>query len=612
MYSLRNFVLRNMWLRVVIDGCLIAVSFFVALAIRFEFAVPSEYLSRFLLALPGIVLLFLSTNYLSKIYARRWKYACFDELVHLTIAALISTAILLLGVVLIPNARSAVPASVAMIGGVLSLFTLAFVRMQFRLFFERDLRLRKKGRRKVLLIGAGEVGETVVRDMLRHPEYDYQPAGFIDDDPAKRKMVVQGVPVLGSREQIPKIVEELQVDEIFITIPSVSGEAVREIIPYCEQTGVEIKILPGIILAMTGEASVAAVRELRLEDLLGREPVSIDLESISAYIRDKAVMITGAAGSIGSELASQLSGISPRLLILLDKDETGLYELETDMALRGDECPAEVVIADIRDSDRLEAVFNHYRPQVVFHSAAMKHVPLMELHPSEAVKNNILGTQNVASQAMKHGVERFILISTDKGVHPVSILGATKLVSELLIKSYNKQNGTLFSAVRFGNVLGSRGSVVTVFKKQIEKGGPVLVTHPDIQRYFMTVEEAAQLVIQAGAFTEGGDLFILEMGEPIPIIDIANQMVLLLGGDKEIEIRMTGLRPGERLNERLVFKSEELIPTRHPKINRVVHDYELPTDFDAQVAAIVEAAVRDDKDDIRVLLSRLLPSYDPR
>ena len=312
MYRLRDLVSRNSWLKVVIDAFLIALSYFVALAIRFEFKIPSNYFSNFLLALPWLVLLFLLINYLMRIYSGRWKYASFDELVSLASACIVSTAIALTTVMLFPKIRLvAVPISVAVIGGVLSLFTMAFVRLQFRLLSERGLRLREPGRKRVLLIGAGEAGEMVARDMMRHPKYDYNPVGFIDDDPAKRNMVVQGIPVLGGREQIPRISKDHQIDQIFITVPSVTGEKIREILPYCEETGAEIKILPGMVLAMAGEVGVGAIRELRLEDLLGREPVETDLASISAYTRGKVVLITGAGGSIGSELARQLYGVGP-------------------------------------------------------------------------------------------------------------------------------------------------------------------------------------------------------------------------------------------------------------------------------------------------------------
>ena len=361
---------------------------------------------------------------------------------------------------------------------------------------------------------------------------------------------------------------------------------------------------------MAGEMGVAAVRELKLEDLLGREPVETDLASISAYITDKVVLVTGAGGSIGAELSRQLCGLGPRQLIFLDNDETALYDLEMDLARRVAVCPINTIVADVRDADRLEAIFTRYRPQVIFHSAALKHVPMMEFHPSEAIKNNILGTKNLAEASIKHQVERFILISTDKAVHPVNVMGTTKRVSEMLIKDCEDKNGVLFTAVRFGNVLGSRGSVVPIFRKQIEDGGPVLVTHPEVTRYFMTIEEAAQLVIQAGAYTKGGDIFILDMGEPVRISDLADEMVRFLGGGKDIEIRVIGLRPGEKLHEELTFPIEEMQHTPHAKINKVVHELELPDDFEEQLARLADAAVRDDEDEIRMLLSRLVPTYE--
>jgi len=310
MRRIQQFISNTKWLKIALDAIAIFLSFFVALSIRFEFAIPRDYLVHFLLAVPAVVLLFVLTNYLMNIYARRWKYASFDELLSLSSSTIISTAIIFLAVLLIPGARKAIPVSVAIIGGVLSLFTLAFIRLEFRFFTERKLRLGDGGRIKVLLIGAGEAGEMVARDMLRHPEYEYSPVGFIDDDPGKRNMVVQGVPVLGGREEIAKIAKKHEIDEIFITIPSATGEKIREILPFCEQTEAEIKILPGIVLAMTGEIGVSAVRELRLEDLLGREPVETDLASISAYITGKVVMVTGAGGSIGSELSRQISGLA--------------------------------------------------------------------------------------------------------------------------------------------------------------------------------------------------------------------------------------------------------------------------------------------------------------
>lgn len=599
---------RKKLARVVADGVAVALSFVFALAVRFDFAIPSEYVSHFLPLLPAIVALYLLANYATRIYSGHWKFASFDELLGLTGAAALSTMLLIIIVVSVPGGRKYVPFSVAVMGGVVSLFTMAFVRLQYRLLRDRKLRKAASGGRKVLLVGAGEAGEMVVRDMQRHPEYDYCPIGFIDDDPSKSNLVVKGVPVLGSREKIPEIARSEEVDEILITLPSATGEKVRGILPFCEQADAKIKILPSIYVAMAGEVGIDSVRELRLEDLLGRAPCKIDLESVAAYTTDKVVMVTGAGGSIGSELSRQICELGPRLLIVLDRDSTSLYDLE--MELRGGG-PIEPVIADVRDAARIDSIFKRYGPQIVFHSAALKHVPMLEAHPSEAVKNNIMGTQNVAEAGIEYGAERFILISTDKAVNPVNVMGATKRISEFIIGGPLRDNGTLFSAVRFGNVLGSRGSVVPLFMKQIEKGGPVLVTHPEATRYFMTIEEAAQLVIQAGAYTENGDLFLLDMGEPVRILELAQEMVKLLGKGRDIDIRITGLRPGEKLNEQLLFQAEEILPTPHPKIHRVESRLEIGDDFDARIDELADSAVQSREDRVRALLSSLVPSYQP-
>ncbi len=611
MYRLQEVISNNEWVRVVIDASVIIFSFLLALAIRYEFAIPSRYLRYLIMVMPAFILLYLLCNFAMRIYSGRYRYAGFDELLNLTISTILSTILLLFAIVLIPGVRKNLSVYVAITGGLICLSTMALVRLVFRFASEMRLRRGQKGNRKVLLVGAGEAGEMVLRDMLRHPEYDYSPIGFIDDDPRKSALVVQGVPVLGSRNEIPRIAERHAIDEIVITVPSATYEEIRGILAICEATGAKIKILPGIVLTTADEIGVAAVRELNLEDLLGREPVETDLESISSYLRGRVVMVTGAGGSIGSELSRQLHDLGLGRLVLLDNAETSLFELDMDFSTRAETCPINVVVADIRDTTRLDAVFMRYRPQVIFHSAASKQVPMMEFHPSEAVKNNVLGTSNLAQLAIKHRVERFILISTDKAVHPINVMGATKRVAEMLMKFYGAKNATLFSAVRFGNVLGSRGSVIPTFKKQIEGGGPLLVTHREVARYFMTVEEAAQLVIQAGAFTKGGDIFMLDMGEPVRIFDLANEMVRLLGCGRDIEIRVVGLRPGEKLHEKLVFQGEEMLPTPHPKITRLVDDFELPEDFEAQVRSLLNAAVRDDEGDIRILLSHLALQCQP-
>ena len=607
----RNMVAsRGKW-KIAVDAASVFLGFIVALAVRFEFSVPSESFRNLLLAIPIIVSLYLVMNAAMRIYAGRWKYASFDELLNLVSATMIATAVLLAATLAIPGARNWVPLSVSVTGGVLVLFIMTFIRLQYRVLQEMHRRGGKKGSKKVLLVGAGEAGEIVARDMLRHPEYDYSPVGFIDDDKAKSNLVVQGIPVLGGREEIPKVASRLDVDEIIITITSITGDELRQILPFCEKTGAKIKILPGIFKMMAGEISVFAVRDIKLEDLLGRPPVETDLASISAYVTDKVVMVTGAGGSIGSELSCQLSDLSPKELLLLDNDETSLYDLEMNLRQGLATCPFRTLVADIRDIERLSAIFKRYRPQVVFHSAALKHVPLMEQHPSEAVKNNIMGTRNLAAVSTGKGVERFILISTDKAVHPANVMGATKRVAEMLIKEYGELNHTIFTAVRFGNVLGSRGSVVPTFKKQIEDGGPVLVTHAEATRYFMTIDEAAQLVIQAGAFTEGSDIFILDMGEPVCIMDLAHEMVRLMGRENDMEVRVTGLRPGEKLHEELSYPVEAMVSTPHPKIDKAVFDLELPHDFQLRVDELIAASIIDDEDRVRLFLSMMIPSYKP-
>lgn len=611
MSKARSVIGSTGWVKAVIDAVAVFLGFIVSLAVRFEFAIPEGNMRNFWLAVPVVICLFLAANALMRIYAGRWKYASFDELLNLSSAAVMATSVLFLMDALVPGARGYIPLSVAVMGGVLSLFVMAFVRLQFRLLGEMSLRRGRSGGRSVLIVGAGEAGEMIARDMLRHPEYDYVPVGFVDDDPAKRKLIVQGLPVLGATPDIPRLVRRHEVDEVIIAIPSAWGERLRAILPYCEESGAKVKILPGIMRAMAGEVGVAEVREIKLEDLLGREPVETDLTSVSSYVTDKVVLVTGAGGSIGSELCRQLAGLGPRLLLLLDNDETALFELEHELTRLLTPCPFHAVVADVRDSERLLSLFRRYRPQVVFHSAALKHVPMMEYHPSEAVKVNVLGTRNLADACAMAEAERCILISTDKAVHPVNVMGATKRVAEMLMKHYTGRNATLFCAVRFGNVLGSRGSVVPVFKRQIEQGGPVLVTHPDVTRYFMTMEEAAQLVIQAGAFTRGGDIFILDMGEPVRIIELALEMIRLMGKEGQVEVRVTGLRPGEKLHEELTFPAEELMRTPHPKIDKAAHELDLPEDFLAEVEELLEAAARDDEERVRALLARLVPTYEP-
>ncbi|WP_066632866.1 polysaccharide biosynthesis protein [Desulfolucanica intricata] len=427
-------------------------------------------------------------------------------------------------------------------------------------------------RKKVLIVGAGVAGGIVAEVLKKRKNCDLEPVAYVDDDPQKQNTVLHGLPVLGNREQIPSIVNKFGVKEIIIAMPSVPGEVVREIVEICHKTKTQLKILPGIYDLITGKIRICAIREVEVEDLLGRRPVSLNIDEIADYLTGRVVLITGAGGSIGSELCRQLAGFNPGLLVLLGHGENSIFDIERKLREEYPDLALIAVIADIRDSRRINRIFNCYRPEVVFHAAAHKHVPLMEKNPEEAVKNNILGTRILAKAAHLVKAKTFVFISTDKAVNPTSIMGATKRTAEMIIQRMDGLSATKFVAVRFGNVLGSRGSVIPLFKKQIASGGPVTVTHPAMERYFMTIPEAAQLVIQAGALAEGGEIFILDMGEPVSIVELAKNLIKLSGfePEKDIRIKYTGIRPGEKYSENLYSAKEQLIATKHKRIFKVV------------------------------------------
>lgn len=423
-------------------------------------------------------------------------------------------------------------------------------------------------KKRTLIIGAGAAGTMVTRQLLNNHEAELQPVAFIDDDPNKQKLHFYGVPVVGSTEDIEKIVELLHIDHIVIAIPSLTQKQLNRIFNECTKTKAKTQIVPKLEDIVTGKVSVSQFRDVQVEDLLGREPVELDIESISSYIKDKVILVTGAGGSIGSEICRQVCRFNPKKIVLLGHGENSIYQI--DMELRNtykDQVEIVPVIGDIQDRDRMFEVMEEHRPHVVYHAAAHKHVPLMEYNPKEAVKNNIFGTKNVAEAADTFGVETFVLISTDKAVNPTNVMGATKRIAEMIIQQLDKKSKTKFVAVRFGNVLGSRGSVIPLFKKQIQAGGPVTVTHPDMTRYFMTIPEASQLVIQAGALAKGGEIFVLDMGEPVKIVDLAKNLIKLSGYTvEEIGIEFTGIRPGEKMFEELLNENEVHPEQIFPKI----------------------------------------------
>lgn len=447
----------------------------------------------------------------------------------------------------------------------------AAVRIGLRLRSWRRMHGSESKIRRTLIVGAGDAGEMIMREISRSNHPVHRVIGFVDDDPAKASLFIDRMPVLGTTDQIPDLVDEHKIEELFIAIPSANGDAMRRITHLCQQTDARVRTLPPVKNLVTGGPQIFShLREVEIEDLLRREPVQTDLESIAKYIGGERVLITGGGGSIGSELARQIAGLSPANLILLGKGENSIYEIEQEL-LQTNRFQPTCIIADVRDRASIEAAFDKYRPTVVFHAAAHKHVPLMQGNPIEAIRNNVLGTWQVSELAVKYGAKRLINVSTDKAVNPSSVMGATKRVGEMIVTSYGHRTETEFAIVRFGNVMGSRGSLIPLLKAQIKRGGPVRVTHPEMTRYFMTIPEAVQLILQAGAIGDQGEVFLLDMGKPIKILDLAMDLIKLHGlvPGEDIEVQFTGVRPGEKLYEELLYDSEQLTATTHPKIRMV-------------------------------------------
>jgi FlaA1/EpsC-like NDP-sugar epimerase len=462
----------------------------------------------------------------------------------------------------------------------------------------------------VMIIGGGSAGAMVIQELLRNPQIERFPVAVIDDDPSKYKRKIHDTPVLGTRNDIQKIAEENKIDEIIIAMPSASKQEIREIVNICKQTKCKLKTLPGVYELIDGKVDIK-IRDVDIEDLLGREPISVNLNEVSGYICNEVILVTGGGGSIGSELCRQIAKFNPKKLLILDIYENNAYDVQNELLRKHKDLDLEVLIASVRDEGRIEQIFKQYRPAVVFHAAAHKHVPLMEANPTEAVKNNILGTLNVVRMADKYNAKRFVLISTDKAVNPTNIMGASKRVAEMIIQSIDKQSNTEFVAVRFGNVLGSNGSVIPLFRKQIEEGGPVTVTHPEVIRYFMTIPEAVQLVIEAGAMAEGGEIFILDMGQPVKIIDLAKDLIRLSGFEPNVDIKIEfiGLRPGEKLYEELLLAEEGITATKHEKIfiGKPVHiDIGHLT---KELMALDSILISGTKEMIEPIIKKLVPSY---
>jgi len=539
----------------VLDAALVALAYFAVLLLRFDGAVPAEFRQGFLVFLPLAVTVHLLVNAASGLYGQLWLHASVHEARRVLVAGV--TAGVILSAVLLPKERI-VPASVVVLGAVLSLLLVGAVRFQARLFAFHRGRSALEGATRILIIGAGNAGQSLLQQMQRDRGLGLLPVAVLDDDPRKRGRSIAEVPIVGPIEALPSAATIHRVDEAILAVPSADNALVQRVADLAAEAGIRLRVLPSVSELLADKATVHDIRDVEITDLLGRQQVSTDLEGVRALLHGKRVLVTGAGGSIGSEIARQVAACSPASLVLLDHDETHLFDVAA-----GLEAPALQVLADIRDARHLQRLFMRHRPQIVFHAAAHKHVPLLESHPVQAVSTNVLGTDSVVSTAARCGVERFVFISTDKAVHPSSVMGASKRVGEQLVLARAPENGR-YCAVRFGNVLGSRGSVIPTFVRQIREGGPVTVTDERMTRYFMSIPEAVQLVLQAGALAEGGEIFMLDMGEPVRIVDLAKQMIQLSG--RQIPVEITGMRPGEKLVEELRAPDEPASPTAHPSI----------------------------------------------
>ncbi len=504
--------------------------------------------------------------YILRAYRIHWRYISLHDLQNIVWATTFSS--LVFYILTISIAAPTPPRLVQILDWGINIFAIGGARLFFRWLDWKWLRTCPPGRRKLktLIVGAGDAGETVARDLVRRTDSSYQPVGFVDDDPRKVNIRIHGLPILGKTSEIPEIVARYAIESILIATPSAVGSQIRDLVTICEQTDAQLRILPGVIDALQGNFA-PAIRQVEIEDLLRRPPIKVDLEEIASYISNEIVLVTGAGGSIGSELCRQIASLKPKTLILLGQGENSVFEIQQEL-IRSLQFTPIGLVGSVQDVRLLNEVFDRHRPSVVFHAAAHKHVPLMEENPCEAIKNNVQGTRNVAEVSSEYGVSRFIYVSTDKAVNPVSVMGASKRAGEMVIQAMARRSRTQFVAVRFGNVLGSRGSVVPIMKRQIDRGGPVTVTHPDMTRYFMTIPEAVQLIIQAGAMGQSGEIFILDMGEPVKIVDLARDLIKLSGfiPDNDIKIIFSGIRPGEKIFEELLTADERNLSTTHEKI----------------------------------------------
>ena len=596
---------------IILDVISIVLSYIFALFIKFGTNVLDGYMHRYTKIMLFITILYLIPLSIFKMYRSLWSNAGIDEVLNGLIACNLG---MLLTYIFDKVFGFKIPFSIQIASGIFIFFLITCLRVSYRVYriiivdrIEKNLNHKKR----VLVFGAGSCAHIVIDEMFKNKEMNMVPIGIIDDNNIKKGTFLRGVKVLGNRNDIGQIVKEREVDLILIAISKISASDKKEILEICQQTNIQTKVIPGISEIMDGQVNLTKMRDVDLRDLLGREEIKLDKKYVGAYLENKVVLVTGGGGSIGSELCRQISTFNPKKLLILDIYENNVYDLQNELNRAMPNVEKNVIIASVRDRKRMDKIFKKYKPQVVFHAAAHKHVPLMENNPGEAIKNNVVGTLNTAELASKHEVERFVLISTDKAVNPTNIMGASKRLCEMIIQGLNKKSDTEFVAVRFGNVLGSNGSVIPLFKKQIKEGGPITLTHKNITRYFMLIPEAVQLVLQASTYAKGGEIFVLDMGSPVKIYDLAENLIKLSGLKpyEDIDIKITGLREGEKLYEELLMSEEGLEKTPHEKIF-----IGRPGDFNInrlkkEISELLDLAISEDEYLMREKMKEIVPTY---
>jgi FlaA1/EpsC-like NDP-sugar epimerase len=601
-----------------LDLAVLVAAAYLSFVLRLERFHPDSYFPAYILFTTVILVVFPILFRRMGIYARYWQYASIDEMMLLTGTVTLMT--LIVTVIAYPLSSFffnsyPVPRSIPLIFLLLALAFTAGPRLIARSTSRLKQGMDRRNRtivRPVLIVGAGQAGKTIAHELLNNPQLGLDAVGFLDDNPAKGGIKILGIPVLGSLATLPRILASHNIQQVIIAMPTAPGKVVRNIRAVCETHQVQTRIIPGLYELIDGTVNIHKLRDVKIEDLLRRDPIQSDIAPVQALLTGKRVMVSGGGGSIGSELCRQIAHCAPERLIILDHAENSLYYILNELKGRHPTLRLDSTIADVRNRADLDKIYAHFQPDVVFHAAAHKHVPLMEANPSEAVTNNVKGTRNLVELAAAHGVEQFVMISTDKAVNPTSVMGATKRTAERIVQSVAKATGRPYVAVRFGNVLGSSGSVVPLFQQQIAAGGPVTVTHPDMTRFFMTIPEAVQLVLQAATLGKGKEVFVLDMGEPVKILDLAHDLITLSGlrPGEDIEITFTGMRPGEKLYEELVSDGEIYIPTRHSKI-RMLRDTNgfNPVTLFANIETLVAAAEARNDEAIRPLLKVIVPDY---